>query len=70
MFVGSGVDQLSVELHFFHLQAIVLRLVVLVVVGFRQKVGSGYEKEVLVLCLFMLGMAPRLIVVCVKVQWL
>jgi len=68
MLVGSGVDQLFVELRFSQLQAVVLRLVVLVVVGFPRKVGSGCEKEVLVLCLFVLGMAPRLIVVCVKVQ--
>jgi len=32
MLVGFGVDQLSVELHFFRLQAVILRLVVLVVV--------------------------------------
>ena len=32
MLIGSGVGQLSVELRFYHLQAVVLRLVVLEVV--------------------------------------
>jgi len=68
MLVGSGVDQLSVELRFFQLQAVVLRLVVLVVFGFRRIVGSGCEKGVLVLCLSVLGMGPQLIVVCVEVR--
>jgi len=68
MLVGSGVDQLSVELRFFQLQAVVLRLAVLVVVGFRLKVGSGCEKGVLILWLSILGMGPQLIVVCIEVR--
>jgi len=68
MVVGSGVDQLFVELPFFQLKAVVLRLVWLVVVGFRRKMGSGYEKGVLVLCLSVLGKGPQLIVVCVEVR--
>jgi len=68
MLVGSGVNQLSVELRFYQLQAIVLRLVVLVVVGFQRRVESGCEREVLVLYLFVLGMDLQLIVVCVEVQ--
>jgi len=68
MLVGSVVDQRFVELRFFQLQAVLLRLVLLVVGGFQWKVGSGCEKEVLVLCLFVFGMDPQLIVVCVEVQ--
>ena len=68
MLVGSGVDQLFVELRFSQLQAVILLLVVLVVVGFQRKGGSGCEKEVLVLCLFVLGIDPQFIVVCVQVQ--
>jgi len=68
MLVGSRVDQLSVELHFFQLQAVALRLVVLVVVGFQRKVVSGCEKGVLILCLFVFEMDPQLIVVCIEVQ--
>jgi len=68
MLVGSGVDQLSVELRFFQLQPVILQLVVLVVVRFRRKVWSGCKKGVLVLCLSVLGMGPQLIVVYVEVQ--
>ena len=68
MLVGSGVDQLSVELRFFQLQAVILRVVMLVGGGFQRKVESGCEKEVLVLDLFIFGIAPQLIVICVKVQ--
>jgi len=68
MLVGSVVDQLSVELRFYQLQAFVLRLVVLVVVGFRRKVGSECEREALVLYLFVLGIDLQLMVICVKVQ--
>jgi len=55
MLVSSGVDQLSVELRFYQLQSVVLRLVVFVVVRFQRKVGFGYEREALVLYLFVLG---------------
>jgi len=68
MLVGSGVDQLSVGLRFYYLQAVILRLVVLVVVEFQQKVESRYEREALVLYFFLLGMYPQLIVVCIEVQ--
>jgi len=68
MFVGSVVDQLSLELWFYQLQAVVLRLVMLVVVGFRRKVVSVGVREVLVLYLFVLVMNLQLIFVYVKVR--
>jgi len=67
MFVGSGVDQLSVELHFFQLQAVILRLVRLVVDGFLWRVGSGCVMGAVVLYLFVLEMDQQLIVICIKV---
>jgi len=68
MLVGSEVEQLSVELRFYQLQAVVLRLVVLVVVGLQRIVGSGCAREAPVLNLFVLGIDPQFIVVCVQVQ--
>jgi len=68
MLVGSGVHQLSVELRFFRLQVVVLRLVMLVVGGFPRRVGSGCAMVAVVPYLFVLGMGPQLIVVCVKVR--
>jgi len=68
MLVGSGVDQLFVELRFIQLQAVVLRLVRLVVGGFPRRMGSGWAMGAVVLYLFVLGMDPQLIIVCVKVR--
>ena len=66
MLVGSVVDQLFVELRFFQLQAVALRLVMLVVGGFQRRLGSGCVRGALVLYLFVLGMDPQLIVVYVE----
>jgi len=66
MLVGSGVDQLSVELRFFQLQAVVLRLVMLVVGGFQRRVGFGCVRGALVLYLFVIGMDPQLIIIYVE----
>ena len=66
--VGSGVDQLSLDLRFFQLQVVVLRLVMLVVGGFQRREWSGCAMVAVVPYLFVLGMVPQLIVVCVKVR--
>jgi len=67
MLVGSGVDQLTIELRFYQLQAVVLRLVVLTVVRFQLRVGSVYKREVFVLCLLSLGIVLLLIFVYIGV---
>jgi len=66
MLVGSEVFQLSLGLRFCQLQAVILRLVTLVFVGFRGKMVSVCMREVLVLYLFVFGMVLQLIFIYVE----
>jgi len=68
MLVGSEVFQLSEGLQFCQLQAVVLRLVTFVFVGFQRKMVSVCVREVLILFLFVLGMVLQLIFVYVEVR--